>query len=115
MIFRIFVAWAADIPYGRKTELGGMMKSAGVFLGGLTSVLACNLMLIGVCSSAPSGPAALPAPPPPAPPAIVKAVPKPAELRVEALPLGVFVWGCGAHRSVDAGGALALPICASLR
>ena len=93
------------------------MKSAGVFLGGLTSVLACNLMLIGVCSSAPTGAAPLPALPPPlpAPPAIVKTVPKPAELRAESYPLGVFVWGCGAHRFVDAEGALALPICPPLR
>jgi hypothetical protein len=89
------------------------MKSAGVFLGGLTSVLACNLMLIGVCSSAPTGPLAAPAapPPPPAPPpAVVKIVPRPAE----SMPLGVFVWGCGAHRFVDAEGALALPICVPL-
>jgi hypothetical protein len=93
------------------------MKSAGVFLGGLTSVLACNLMLIGVCSSAPSGPAALPAAPPPlpAPPAVVKTVPKLVELRVESLPLGVFIWGCGAHRIVSAEGAFALPVCPPLR
>jgi hypothetical protein len=90
------------------------MKNAGVFLGGLTSVLACNLMLIGVCSSAPSRPTPLPAapPPPPAPPAVVKVVPRPSEM---SLPLGVFIWGCGAHRSVDADGALALPICPPLR
>ena len=89
------------------------MKNAGVFLGGLTSVLACNLMLIGVCSSAPSGPAILPAAPPlpPAPPVVVKVVPRPLEM---PLPLGVFVWGCGAHRSVDADGALSLPICPPL-
>ena len=82
----------------------------------LTSVLACNLMLIGVCSSAPTT-AALPAapPPPPAPPAVVRTVPDPVEMHAEPLPLGVFVWGCGAHRSVDAEGALQLPICPPLR
>jgi hypothetical protein len=91
------------------------MKSAGVFLGGLGSVLACNLMLIGVCSSAPL-PAA-PPPPPPAPaPAIVKVLPKPVEQRpVPAIPLGLFVWGCGAHLSVDPEGAFTLPICPPLR
>lgn len=92
------------------------MKSAGVFLGGLTSVLACNLMLIGVCSSAPNGPSPLPAAPPlpPTPPAVVKTLPRPAELRAESLPLGVFLWGCGAHRSVDAEGGFALPVCAPI-
>jgi len=112
MICRIFMAATADMPYVRSWGLG--MKSAAVFLGGLTSVLACNLMLIGVCSSAPSGPPPLPAAPPP-PPAVVKTVPMPMELRVDALPLGVFVWGCGAHRSVDAEGAFALPVCPPLR
>lgn len=96
------------------------MKSAGVFLGGLGSVLACNLMLIGVCSSAPSGPIATPAspppPPPPPPPAIVKIVPKPVQPPpAPPLPLGLFVWGCGAHLSVDAEGAFPLPICPPLR
>jgi len=103
------------MPYVRCWGLG--MKSAGVFLGGLTSVLACNLMLIGVCSSAPTGPAPLPAapPPPPAPTAVVKTIPKPAELNAASLPLGMFVWGCGAHRSVDTEGAFTLPICPPLR
>jgi hypothetical protein len=88
------------------------MKNAGVFVGGLTSVLACNLMLIGVCSSAPSGPAAVPAaPPPPPPPAVVKIIPKPAP-PAAPVPLGLFLWGCGAHLSADPEGALPLPICA---
>jgi hypothetical protein len=92
------------------------MKNAGVFVGGLTSVLACNLMLIGVCSSAPVQPAAAPAapPPPPAPPAIVRVVPKPAAPSAQPLPLGLFLWGCGSHLSVDPEGALPLPICAPL-
>lgn len=87
------------------------MKSAGVFLGGLGSVLACNLMLIGVCSSAPTRPAPPPvAPPPPPPPAaVLKAIPKPAE--PVSLPLGVFLWGCGGRMIVDTEGALPLPIC----
>jgi hypothetical protein len=94
-----------------------MMKSAGVFLGGLTSVLACNLMLIGVCSSAPTGAAPLPALPPPLPnpPAVVRTVPKPVETHAEPSPLGLFLWGCGAHRSADPEGALPLPICPPLR
>jgi hypothetical protein len=37
------------------------------------------------------------------------------ELRVDTLPLGVFVWGCGAHRSVSVEGAFALPVCPPLR
>jgi hypothetical protein len=95
------------------------MKSAGVFLGGLGSVLACNLLLIGVCSSAPSH--ALPQPPvapppPPPPPAVVKVVPKPAvEVPAPAVPLGLFVWGCGAHRSIDPEGVLSFPVCPPLR
>lgn len=84
------------------------MKNAGVFLGALGSVLACNLMLIGVCSSAPSRPAPLPAPAPPPAPAIVKVVPKPEPVTP---PLGLFVWGCGAHLRLDPEGALALPVC----
>src|SRR5688500_10087828 len=95
-------------------QLGEMMKNGGVFLGGLTSVLACNLMLIGVCSTAPAAPASAPAVPPPPPPlpAIVKVVPKPVERMHAPVPLGLFVWGCGAHRSVDPEGTLSLPICA---
>ena len=91
------------------------MKSAGVVLGGLGSVLACNLMLIGVCSSAPSRPAPPPvAPPPPPPPAaVLKVLPKPAE--TVAVPLGLFVWGCGGRRIVDTEGVLPLPVCPPLR
>jgi hypothetical protein len=92
------------------------MKSNGVFLGGLTSVLACNLMLIGVCSSSPAGPAPAAAPPPPAlPPPIVRLVPKTVEIPVAPVPLGMFLWGCGAHLSADPEGVLALPICAPMR
>src|SRR5262245_19189674 len=95
-------------------KLGVRRKSAGVFLGGLGSVLACNLVLIVVCSSAPTHPLPQPPaspPPPPPPPAVVRGVPKPvvAEAPVPAVPLGLFVWGCGAHRSVDPEGALPLP------
>src|SRR5437762_3460895 len=94
----------------------GAMKNAGVFLGGLGSVLACNLMLIGVCSSAPSHPPAAAAPPPPPRPApIIRVLPKPIEAASEPAPLRVFFWGCGARLSVDLDGALPLPICASLR
>jgi hypothetical protein len=85
------------------------MKSAGVFLGGLGSVLACNLMLIGVCSSAPAP--VSPPPPPPPPPAIVKVVPKPVETISPPTALGLFVWGCGGRMIVDPNGALPLPIC----
>jgi hypothetical protein len=94
------------------------MKSAGVFLGGLGSVLACNLMLIGVCSSASSRPLPTPAsppPPPPPPPAIVKVVARPVEMPAPSLPLGLFVWGCGVHQSIDPEGAFQLPICPPLR
>jgi hypothetical protein len=92
------------------------MKSNGVFLGGLTSVLACNLMLIGVCSSGPVAPAPASVPPPPAPPPpIVRIVVKPAEIPTEPVPLGLFFWGCGPHLSADPEGVLALPICAPLR
>ena len=89
------------------------MKSAGVFLGGLGSVLACNLMLIGVCSSAPSRPAPAPAapPPPPPPPAVVKVVPKPVETLAQPVPLGLFIWGCGGRMKINPDGALPLPIC----
>ena len=89
------------------------MKSAGVFLGGLGSVLACNLMLIGVCSSAPSGAAAPPiAPPPPPPPAaVLRVLPKPVEMVSPSVPLGVFLWGCGGRMMVDPDGALPLPVC----
>jgi hypothetical protein len=86
------------------------MKSARVFLGGLTSVLGCNLMLMGVCSSAPScvPPAA---PPPPPPPAIVRLAPELAEPESQPIPWGTFIWGCGGRISVDPEGALALPLC----
>lgn len=91
------------------------MKSAGVFLGGLSSVLAFNLMLIGVCSSAPVHPAPAPAvPPPPPPPAIVKIAPRPVQSTLD-MPLGLFMWGCGAHLSIDPEGALPLPICPPIR
>ena len=93
------------------------MKNAGVFLGGLGSVLACNLMLIGVCSSAPVHPgpvAAAPPPPPPPPAPVVRVVPR-IETYSESVPLGVFFWGCGMHLSVDPDGVLPLPICAPLR
>jgi len=107
------MAAAADIPY---VGWGEGMKNAGVFVGGLTSMLACNLMLIGVCSSAPARPAPTPALPPPlpAPPAIVKTLPKPVEMRSEPVPYGLFLWGCGSHLSVDTEGVLPLPICAPL-
>ena len=88
------------------------MKSAGVFLGGLGSVLGINLMLIGVCSSAP---ASVPPIPPPTilpPPAIVKVVPRAPEMQADPVPLGVFLWGCGTHLTADPEGALPLPICA---
>lgn len=92
------------------------MKNAGVFLGALASVLGVNLMLIGVCSSAPSRPSPLPAAPPPPPPApIVKVVPKPVEMAAEPMALGLFVWGCGAHLRVNPEGALPLPICGPWR
>ena len=91
------------------------MKSAGVFLGGLTTVLACNLMLIGVCSSAPVQPVPAPAAPPlPPPAAVIKIAPRPVEKTVE-VPLGLFVWGCGAHLSIDPEGAFPLPICPPIR
>jgi hypothetical protein len=104
----------ADTPYA--LLLGERMKNNGVFLGGLTSVLACNLMLIGVCSSAPAGPAPAAAPPPPAPPPpVVRMLPKPVEIPSEPVPLGLFFWGCGSHLSVDPDGVIALPICAPMR
>ena len=91
------------------------MKSANVFLSGLTSVLACNLMLIGMCSSAPAHPMPTPtAPPPPPTTAIVKTAPRPVELSA-AVPLGLFAWGCGAHLSLDPEGALQFPICPPIR
>jgi hypothetical protein len=87
-----------------------MMKSAGVFLGGLTSVLACNLMLVGLCSSAPActPPAA---PPPPAPPPIVRLSPAVAEPQSEPMPWGTFIWGCGGRISLDPEGGIELPTC----
>ena len=104
------------MPISLKLDLLGVrMKSAGVFLGGLGSVLACNLMLIGVCSSAPSrsapAPAAPPPPPPPPPAVVVKVVPKPVETLAQPVALGMFVWGCGGRRIVDPDGAFPLPIC----
>ncbi len=87
------------------------MKSAGVFVGGLTSVLTVNLMLVGVCSSAPS--TAAPALPPavPVPPAVVRIAPVVAEPPSIPMPWGTFVWGCGGRISVDPEGAVALPVC----
>lgn len=91
------------------------MKSGGVFLGGLGSVLACNLMLIGVCSSEPAHLPTPPAMPPcPAPPLVVRMDPKPVEAPSAPVPLGLFLWGCGAHLTIDPEGVLPLPICASL-
>ena len=88
------------------------MKSAGVFLGGLTSVLTMNLMLIGVCSSAPScPPPVLPAIPPPAPAPIIRLEPKYELPPSEPLPWGTFIWGCGGHISLDPEGSFSLPIC----
>ncbi|HLY12370.1 MAG TPA: hypothetical protein VKW04_23915 [Planctomycetota bacterium] len=86
------------------------MKSAGVFLGGLTSVLTFNLMLIGVCSSAPActPPAALP---PPVPTPIVRTVSVSVEPPSEPMPWGTFIWGCGGRMSMDPDGVLLLPIC----
>lgn len=90
------------------------MTSAGVFLGGLASVLTCNLMLIGVCSSAPTVPLAA-APPPPLPAPVVRLQPKYAEPPSEPLPWGVFIWGCGGRVAVDLEeGAVQLPICGAL-
>ena len=89
------------------------MKSAGVFLGGLASVLTCNLMLISVCSSSPSIPAT-PAVPPPLPPAVVRIQPKYVEPPVEPLPWGVFIWGCGGRIAIDPEGSVTLPICLPL-
>ena len=86
------------------------MKNAGVFLGGLTSVLACNLMLVGVCSSA-STCAPFAAVPPPVPPPIIRLAPAAAEPPSEPIPWGTFIWGCGGRVSFDPEGALALPIC----
>jgi hypothetical protein len=88
------------------------MKNGGVFLGGLVAVLGCNLMLIGVCSSAVPRASVAAAPPPPRPaPMIVKA-PKPVERAASApVPLGLFVWGCGAHQSADPEGVLPMPLC----
>jgi hypothetical protein len=93
------------------------MKSAGVFLGGLGSVLACNLMLIGVCSSAPAQPTPPPVapPPPPPPPVVLKVVAKVAETANPPVALGMFLWGCGGRMIVDPDGALPLPVCPSLR
>jgi hypothetical protein len=92
------------------------MKSAGVFLGGLGSVLACNLMLVGVCSSAPSRPAPPPVtpPPPPPPPVVLKVVTKTVEAATQPVPLGLFMWGCGGRMIVDTEGALPLPVCPPL-
>lgn len=89
------------------------MKSAGVFLGGLTSVLTMNLMLIGVCSSAPS------CPPPPAAPAVQPPVPAPIvrierRFEPEPIPWGTFIWGCGGHISADPENVVELPICGAM-
>jgi len=90
------------------------MKNGGVFLGGLALVLTCNLMLIGVCSSAPLRPTPAAAPPPPPPAPIVRIVVKPAEVELEPIPFGLFLWGCGAHSYFDPEAALPLPICAPM-
>lgn len=89
------------------------MKSTGVFVGGLTSVLSMNLMLIGVCSSAPvhTPPAAVPPPPAPAP--IVRMESVRIDPQSEPLPWGSFIWRCNGHISIDADEAVALPICLS--
>ena len=107
-----YINGMTDNPY--ELQLGVLMKSAGVFLGGLTSVLTVNLMLIGVCSSASTcAPAAVV--PPPVPPPIVRIQPKHVESPSEPLPWGVFIWGCGGRVAVDpVEGALQLPICGLL-
>lgn len=86
------------------------MKSAGVFVGGLTSILTINLMLVSVCSSAPvtMAPAV---PPPSVPPPIIRMASGPVQPQSEPIPWGTFIWGCGGHISVDPEGAVALPIC----
>ena len=86
------------------------MKSAGVFVGGLTSILTINLMLVSVCSSAPvtMSPAV---PPPPVPPPIIRLAPAHAEPQAEPIPWGTFIWGCGGRISVDPDGAIAPPLC----
>ena len=86
------------------------MKSAGVFVGGLTSILTMNLMLIGVCSSAPV-PVAPALPPPPTAAPIIRSVPVIVEPQSEPMPWGMFIWGCGGRISVDPEGVLPLPIC----
>jgi len=86
------------------------MKSAGVFVGGLTSILTINLMLVSVCSSAPvTMPAAAARPPLPTP--VVRMTTAPAQPQAEPIPWGTFIWGCGGHIAVDPEGAIALPIC----
>jgi hypothetical protein len=87
------------------------MKSAGVFVGGLTSVLTVNLMLVGVCSSAPMAAAPALPPPLPVPPPVVRSVAVEPRPLSEPIPWGTFIWGCGGHISVDPEGAWALPIC----
>jgi hypothetical protein len=87
------------------------MKSAGVFVGGLTSVLTMNLMLIGVCSSAPTPMTPAVPPPPPVPAPVVRVVTEVLEPRSEPMPWGTFIWGCGGRISIDPEGALPLPIC----
>lgn len=91
------------------------MKNAGVFLGSLGLMLTCNLMLISVCSSSPLPPvSAAPPPPPPAPAPVVKIAPTPPTIETVAPPLGLMIWGCGAHRFLDPEAALPLPICAPM-
>lgn len=90
------------------------MKSAGVFLGGLASVMTMNLMLIGVCSSAPTC-SPLKAVVPPVPPPVVRIQPKYVESPSEPLPWGVFIWGCGGRVAVNAEeGSITLPVCLPL-
>jgi hypothetical protein len=86
------------------------MKSAGVFVGGLTSVLTCNLIMIGICSSAPMVPSTPPASVPlPVPAPIVRIEAARIEPQSEPLPWGTFI--CNGHISLDPEGAIALPIC----
>lgn len=89
------------------------MKSAGVFVGGLTSVLTCNLIMIGICSSATSVPVTPPAavPPPPAPAPIVRMDTVRVEPQSEPLPWGGFIWRCNGHISLDPEADFQLPIC----
>jgi len=85
------------------------MKNAGVFVGGLTSVLTLNLIMIGVCSSAPSIPVPAPAVPPPLPAPIVRM--EPAKVESQPVPWSALVWRCNGHISLDDDAGFSLPIC----